>query len=532
ISCLSSETLIGMDLFSLLDNRDSVAANINGLAKNSFTYKTLVYRIPRILASCVDTLCKIRDVYEERYEGQYKRVMNAIGEISKFRHEIATNKSMIPLDDDMKDVISWNQFFNAMRKIGGEVNLEWNYFSAPFIFVECYIYRRLNSIIWKETHHNDYPTIDIFMEHKLDGWNDSLSQMSSYCEEYLMKLLEGDVDYETLKKLIDMQLFGNFADQSFYKSQQTGISIGNKKDRNELILNDNSDALVQYLLKQLPSTNGKKTKQFQIHLILDNCGLELFLDLVFCDYILQKFPNSSITLHCKELPWFVSDVMVKDINFLFYLFQLTEHLNEDEIKNAKTQFNIMNRSHEKFDNLDKKCSKEIEMGRHCIFHSFDVEMFRNIRTVLNRISQQFINKRIKSTSHSFWTSANPIYRMKFENVDLIKSFGNTDMLLIFKGDLNYRKLVSDLDWLNGELPSFSSVTDFLVNSIKEIHPNTQVNLATIRVCKMDTIVGNLTEEQKRLLYYDEEGKERNEEQFIETAKEKTSSGKFGLIQFR
>ena len=46
---------------------------------------------------------------------------------------------------------------------------------------------------------------------------------------------------------------------------------------------------------------------------------------------------------------------------------------------------------------------------------------------------------------SFWTFPHPFNMMADTDPDLYKELGQAD-LIIFKGDLNYRKLVGDLNW--------------------------------------------------------------------------------------
>ena len=84
-------------------------------------------------------------------------------------------------------------------------------------------------------------------------------------------------------------------------------------------------------------------------------------------------------------------------------------------------------------------------------------------------------------SHDFWTTMYDYSDMKTVAQDLYTELGKAK-LVIFKGDLNYRKLVGDLNW--------PTTTPFEM-SLRGFHP---APLCSLRTLKADVVTG-LTEGQ-------------------------------------
>lgn len=158
---------------------------------------------------------------------------------------------------------------------------------------------------------------------------------------------------------------------------------------------------------------------------MDNSGYEVFTDFVLADFILRYDFVHKIRFHCKAIPWFISDVMYRDFHWTIH--QLANSDN-DVIKAFGQRLN---------DYVD---TKRIEL----------------------------------QPTEFFWTSPYEFQEMPTVAPKLYANLA-TSHLLIFKGDLNYRKLLADVNW-----PFNSRFVDVL----GVFRPT---NLCTLRTVKADLI---------------------------------------------
>jgi damage-control phosphatase, subfamily III len=78
-------------------------------------------------------------------------------------------------------------------------------------------------------------------------------------------------------------------------------------------------------------------------------------------------------------------------------------------------------------------------------HSLETSDNENLRELASRWRKRFKDGDFEFRAHPFWTYGFPYYEMKKQSPDLYAELGKSSFL-IFKGDLNYRKLVGDLEW--------------------------------------------------------------------------------------
>jgi damage-control phosphatase, subfamily III len=112
---------------------------------------------------------------------------------------------------------------------------------------------------------------------------------------------------------------------------------------------------------------------------------------------------AQIVCHPKNFGWFVSDVLPTDFTSLFSLLQ------------------------------DPSIAETPE-------HLEDLKFLRE------RWLKFYESGRIKVRTDDFWTTAHPYWRMEKYAPGLYRELQKSD-LVVFKGDLNYRKLVEDVSHL-------------------------------------------------------------------------------------
>lgn len=233
-----------------------------------------------------------------------------------------------------------------------------------------------------------------------------------------------------IQDFIQYSLWGNQSDLSLnlhshqLEGMQDAISTHHSEKTNNLIIND-----LDKVVKLLANSNGVR-----IDIVLDNSAFELFVDLLLADFLLESGIASKVVFHAKEYPYFVSDVTIPDFNFTVEAVI--------DICKAESWANKI------------KWNTYIEQGKW----SVECDPFWTLSYPFQDIDRAF---QANSTYGSSWD--------KLKRQD--------SKLVIFKGDLNYRKLVNDV---NGDC-SFKDAIGTLANS--------GPSLLALRTCKSQPLAG-------------------------------------------
>jgi uncharacterized protein with ATP-grasp and redox domains len=317
------------------------------------------------------------------------------------------------------------------------------FLDSEFMLSETYAYRKTKSAFSRYPIWEHY---DYFQRSKLESLETSLTGVES-----LVKWTNSSQPPK-IDQLLQLQLWGNKGDLAFFlnrtedsMSEWSKLDEETLKSSKKLILDDQSEHIMDVI--------KSKTIQ-QLDIVLDNSGLELVNDLILTNYLLEKNLTKRVFIHYKSIPWFVSDVTKND--FFYTLNRLQS--------NEKTKI--------LYDQLMDKIKKKL----------------------------------IVPFTHEFWTLPNYFSDIQTQAPQLLTHF-NKSNLVIFKGDLNFRKLVHDRKWPATQ--SFSSVID-------EVFPR-NFKVASIRTCKSD-FVCNLNKD--KVVELDKNGREWR------------WGGEFGMIQFR
>ncbi|WP_044203231.1 damage-control phosphatase ARMT1 family protein [Flammeovirga sp. OC4] len=342
--------------------------------KLSFAYYTVKNRIASIVEKLIE---------------QYQ--LPSESKLSAFKQTIPDEKLLLIQDLAPKGTLQ-NQF---VKEINGAITQEgYRWDNAPFILVESYFYQKLLELTKQDGIQEDY-----FSFIKNDFNERTFENMQKCYTEY-QKLTKHNVD--NFGALLQLDLLGNKADLSQNSDTYSHTSVSS-------ILIDHSTEVYQ-----------KIQNSQQIDIILDNAGEELFADLILSHYLLTKANVREVVLHFKVIPYFVSDALISDFNFLIDSLKQKEEL--------------------------KDFAKEIEV------------LVQNHKLTLK--------------SHEYWSSSNDYKNIPNELNQTLAQSG----LLIFKGDLNYRKLVGDYDY------ACTTKTKTLVNYLP-------TDCLMLRVLKSEVIVG-------------------------------------------
>ncbi|CAD0038658.1 unnamed protein product [Aureobasidium pullulans] len=236
-------------------------------------------------------------------------------------------------------------------------------------------------------------------------------------------------------KNYDICLWGNATDLSLLTNltyediQKLQGSKARKAAEKNIIAND-FDAAFEIL----KSAQQSGVKERRVDIVLDNAGFELFVDVILAGYLLQAGLATTVVLHPKNIPWFVSDVVPKDFSDLLTVLGVTP---------AK---------------LSDQESSDMQ------------ELFQNW-------SSLYAEGKIVLRPNKFWTEGGSYWRLPGTAESLFGDLKESE-LVIFKGDLNYRKLTGD--------------------AIGPLGPGSGMRTLALRTCKADVVVGLKQGEDERL----------------------------------
>lgn len=399
--------------------------------EGTFAYVTVKDRMPRILTQVIDTIHREQEKLKELHgEAGTEDVKSAIGQLSELRYEMQTSKPMVPIKVGV-DVKEWAMVFDAYRsQLQGE---EPQWFSVSWLFAECYMYRKIAEVLHTSTFLKDF---DPFAAQKEASFRSSLPQITALIG-YLSRLIgqskhspsELRVEFEHLLLLclwgnkMDLSMMASVDDYDGGQEHLSSLDAGpHAQELRTNILADHSTALWELL--QLVST--PKEGYRRIDFVLDNAGFEIVSDLCLAEWLLSEGFADKVQFHLKQLPWFVSDALIKDFDWT--LESLASH---DDTAMAE---------------LGRKWKVRVKEGSMAV------------------------------TDHPFWTTSFEYAAMKTVAPELYKQLSQA-FLVFFKGDLNYRKLLADRNWLYTETFSMA---------LGGFEPT---NVCALRTLKADLVTG-------------------------------------------
>ena len=362
---------------------------------------------------------------------------------------------------------------------------------------------------------------DVFAKQKMSTFKSSRPAVLELASKYkeLVYQLENDTalsqdseERQAAEKILftemcEICLWGNATDLSLLTSltyediQKLQGSDARKASEKNIIANDMPAAYE--VLRKAKAEHPKQDRRVDI--VLDNAGFELFVDLILAGYLLAANLATHIVLHPKSIPWFVSDVLPADFASLLNVLADPQAFyttpSDDEKHADKTPAPLS----------DKEVAELSFLFQH--WSGFHQEGQLVIRP--NR----------------FWTQSGSFWRLPKVKPRLHDDLKESE-LVIFKGDLNYRKLTADVYALVPQNINYTLMCDKVMwdpttpfaEAIGTMGAGSGVRTLALRTCKADVVVGLPDGEDERLRGVEGGGGDSG-------ARKWAWSGKWAVVQF-
>lgn len=219
-------------------------------------------------------------------------------------------------------------------------------------------------------------------------------------------------------EMCEICLWGNATDLSLLTSltyediQKLQGSEARKASEKNIIVNDLEAA---YNILKKARDDGKKERRVDI--VLDNSGFELYVDLILAGFLLSAGLATNIVLHPKSIPWFVSDVLPGDFAALLTALASPQNFYSTPSEDEKNSGKIP----------EPLTQKEVD----------------ELAFLFSRWSGFHAEGQLILRPNNFWTEGGSFWRLPTSDPRLYEDLKESE-LVIFKGDLNYRKLTGDV----------------------------------------------------------------------------------------
>ncbi|SCV05679.1 LANO_0H12794g1_1 [Lachancea nothofagi CBS 11611] len=428
-SSLASQYLHAMALPETFKNND----------QDTFGAYTAHSRWPTIIGNAINDLQAELDTLDSS-TSHYRDGTLIQNELASLRDEIKADKPIRPFTSKETEVGQVPGSFNEVILAGHQTWL-----TGGWLFCEVYLYRRVN-VMFRA--YKSWASFDIFNKVKQSTFQSSMVGVVELAARY-QKLEHqlGLADAETLeilfKEFVEISLWGNATDLSLLtnatlediKSLQG--EAARKASESKILINHTSKAW-----NQLKSSQHKR-----VDFVLDNSGFEVYADLMLALFLLDTGIAKQCVLHAKDIPYMVSDCMIKDFELLLQDMQSSDFFDLKQLKDEEQS------GRESLDFLVKTLKQHVQSGQ------------------------------LTFTQDTFWAldldySHIDPSETKYHGAQIHQELLQSD-LVIFKGDLNYRKLTGDRKWARTTKWE-TAIGPLASNGLKTL---------SLRTCKADVVVG-------------------------------------------
>ena len=257
---------------------------LRGIDPGSFAHHTVVERLPKILRHILA-------------DNDFSRPV--VRQLEALIEEIPAAEIRPFTDPEAPDASQWAQYLDPYLGL--------NWLQIPWFLAETYFYRRILAVTGYFQPGEGYQ-VDPFATQKQQGLaaaDDEIANLSTQLDAWANPSNE---PFDRSATLLAINLWGNQADLSLWPA---GHGDEQPKHADLLasrrhIVVDDTRAVVDFLTSQLNQSP-------RIDFIVDNAGFELVSDLALTDFFLSSSLASTVVLHLKYHPTFVSDATIKDV---------------------------------------------------------------------------------------------------------------------------------------------------------------------------------------------------------------------------
>ncbi|KAF4981876.1 hypothetical protein FZEAL_2396 [Fusarium zealandicum] len=420
----------------------------------SFASDSVRQRWPVILTQSIDNVYRaVSKTTEPEAEAEGKKIIEQLGAL---KYEIEHDRKLTPIPDD-----GFTDEIKAYNKEVEALGPDAHWYDVPWLFSECYMYRRMSTFFQNSKHWKSY---DMYARQKMDTFRSSrpaVLELASKYKQFVQQLRANkdsthDAEAEKLlfTEMFEICLWGNATDLSLLTNltyediQKLQGSEARKAAEKNILVNDLPKA---YEILKKAQADGKKERR--VDFVLDNAGFELYVDMILAGYLLSSGLATQIVLRPKSIPWFVSDVLPSDFAGLL-----------NAVANPRALYETPSEDEELQGKSPEPLSKEAEQDLQFLFQEW--AGFHSEGELILRPNR-------------YWTAGGSFWRLPSENPELHEELKPAE-LIIFKGDLNYRKLTGDAWW-----PATTPFTE----AIGPMGPSSGLNVLSLRTCKADVVVG-------------------------------------------
>lgn len=374
-----------------MNNSDLFRPDPIRVESNPFAHDTMSARVPRI----------VREI--QAMNPDYSPVI--MENLDRLHTALTTNQPIRMLDSypvPAPDYPDWAGAYHIQQENASP--LTW--LRAEWFFAETFVYRQvIQAVRWFETGRDPFV----------------IKKQEELGSERFQWLLDRALDVQgapadRLAVLLGFALWGNRVDLSHPSGQQAADAV-----RADDLLVDERGAVLSYLL-----SGGQPV----VHIVADNAGTELTMDLVLADALLEY--GAQVTLHLKWHPTFVSDAIVPDF------WNITHTL-------------------ERFGG--------------------------QAHALALRLRHAWNTDRLALAPHPFWNSCRFLWELPRPLLDLFRAA----RLVILKGDANYRRAVGDAIWpVATPFPAVMSYFPAPVLVLRTLKSDPVVGLAVEVAQRLDT----------------------------------------------